>query len=503
MNSIARRIYDPIDQNWARIFWSLTAFVVLRTWIMPLGSGLWLDETGSYYFAAQSWAETVAGMNSLPQLGVQSSFYSLISWLIARVAGGNEVLLRLPSTAAMGLSTFLLYRIARESAGREGAMLCVAFFVVSPGIIFAAADFRPYSLALLAAIASTAMLGRLFAGRTFWGGIGYGLLAALMLHLHYLFGTVLIAHAGYVIWRWRDVDRLIMKQLGIGAVILAALAAPILPNLLALSGYTESLAYTRAPSAASLIGAFIPAVVTVGVFAGLVCASFVHPVSQWKFSDIDRRYLALGTALYISPPLVLFLISTLSSAHVFIARYYLPEIAGLALLGGCLVRIDPAGVRRVIALMVLIAGIAAQGLQGGLWPQHGGDDWPGAIDTARSMAAGDGTAVLIRSGFFAATDPQWLSEEKFRRFLLAPLNAYPLDRPVIVLPYRVHAGTAPYLKEKLRLLASRRRVVLIARFGGNIQTWLDGHLDALGFTRTHYSSHASVSVVVFDRDTDR
>ena len=218
---------------------------------------------------------------------------------------------------------------------------------------------------------------------------------------------------------------------------------------------------------------------------------------------MDRRYLALGAALYVTPPLVLFFISTLSSAHVFIARYYLPEIAGLALLGGCLVRIEPAGVRRLMALMVLIAGIAAHGLHGGLWPRHGADDWPGAIDRVRSVAVGDDTAVLIRSGFFAGTNPQWLSEEKFQRFLLAPLSAYPLDRPVIVLPYRVDAETAPYLKEKLRSLASRRRVVLIARFGGNIQTWLEGHLDALGFARTQRSNHGPVSVHVFDRDTGR
>ena len=469
---------------------------------MPLGSSLWLDETGTYYFATRSWAEMTGGMTSLPQLGIQSSLYSVISWVIASAAGGNELLLRLPSTAAMGLSTFLLYRIARGSVGSEGAMLCVAFFVVSPGIIFAAADFRPYALALLAAIASTAMLGRLLAGQTFWGGIGYGLLAALMLHLHYLYGTVLIAHAGYVIWRWKDIDRPALKQLGIGAVILAALAFPILPNLLVLSKSVQSLAYTPAPSAASLIGAFIPAVVTVGVIAGLVCASFVHPLSQWRFSGIDGRFLGLGTALYLSPPLVLFLISTFSSAHVFIARYYLPEIAGLALLGGCLVRIEPAGVRRLVALMVLIAGITAHALSGGLWPQHEWDDWRSAIETARSVAGEDDTAVLFRSGFFEAANPQWLSEPSYRGFLLAPLNAYPLGRPVIVLPYGINAETAPYLKQKLSSLTSRRRVVLVARYGGNIQTWIEAHLDALGFAPTHSSRHGAVSVVVFERDLD-
>ena len=486
----------------------MTALVVLRTWIMPLESSLWLDETGSYYFASQSWAETIDGMNSLPQLGVQSPLYSVISWVIASLAGGNEILLRLPSTIEMGLSTFLLYRIARGPVGTEGAMVCVAFFVVSPGIIFAAADFRPYALALLFAIASTAMLGRLFREQSFWVGvrvgIGYGLLAGLMLHLHFLFGTVLLAHAGYVIWCWRDTDLQTRKAIAVAMALLAALAAPILPHLLVLSKSTQSLAYTPAPSAASLIGAFIPSVVTGGVFAGLVCASFVFPLTQWRFGDVDRRFLGLAMAVYVSPPLTLFLISTFSSAHVFIERYYLAEIVGLALLGGCLVRIKPAGVSRLIAFMVLIAGIAAHGLGGGLWPQHEQDDWRSAIETARSLAGEmvgeDDTVVLFRSGFYEAANADWLSDPDYHGFLAAPLAAYPLGRPVVILPFEADASTTPYIQRTLSSLSSRRRVIWIARSGGNIQTWLDAHLDQLGFGRTHRSRHGGVAVVVFERD---
>ena len=439
-------------------------------------------------------------MTSLPQLGVQSPLYSIISWVIASLAAGNELLLRLPSTVAMGLSAFLLYRIARGPAGREGAMLCVAFFVVSPGIIFAAADFRPYSLALLAAIASTAMLPRLLEGRTRWAGIGYALLAAVTVHLHYLFGTVLIAHAGYAGCCWRDIRPPVLKQLGIAVVILAPLTAPILPNLFVLSASVKSLAYTPVPSAASLIGAYIPSVVTVGVFAGLVCASFVHPLTRWRFVAMDRQFLGLAATLYIVPPLALFLVSTFSSSHVFIARYYLPKIAGMALLGGCLVRIEPAGVRRIVALMVLIAGITAHGLSGGLWPQHEFDDWRGAIAATRALTNEDDRAVLLRSGFFEAANPEWLADPNYQGFLLAPLSAYPLDRPVIVLPYEVNPETAPYLNKTLAPLTSRRRIVLIARFGGNIQTWLAAHFDTLGFAQTHHSRHGAVSVLVFERD---
>ena len=82
------------------------------------------------------------------------------------------------------------------------------------------------------------------------------------------------------------------------------------------------------------------------------------------------------------------------------------------------------------------------------------------------------------------------------------MSAYPLDGPVIVLPFEVSDETAPYLKQKLSSLSSRRRVVLVICFAGYIQSWLEAHLDALGFAPTHRSSHGAVSVTVFEPDLD-
>ena len=116
--------------------------------------------------------------------------------------------------------------------------------------------------------------------------------------------------------------------------------------------------------------------------------------------------------------------------------------------------------------MVLIAGITAHGLSGGLWPQHESGDWRGAIAATRALTNEDPTAVLLRSRFFEAANPEWLADPNYQGLLLAPLSAYPLDRPVIVLPYEVNPETAPYLNKTLAPLTSRRRIVLIARFGG-------------------------------------
>ena len=98
----------------------------------------------------------------------------------------------------------------------------------------------------------------------------------------------------------------------------------------------------------------------------------------------------------------------------------------------------------------------------------------------RALTNEDDTAVLLRSGFFEAANPEWLADPHYQGFL-RPLSAYPLDRPVIVLPYEVNPETAPYLNKTLAPLTSRRRIVLIARFGGNTQTWLAAHFDTLGF----------------------
>src|SRR5690242_20270204 len=80
--------------------------VVLLGWIFPLGSSLWQDEFGTFWIAKGTFAEMV----SRAFLSMQSPLYQVLPWLFMKIAP-SEALIRLPSTFAVGLATYMMFCI--------------------------------------------------------------------------------------------------------------------------------------------------------------------------------------------------------------------------------------------------------------------------------------------------------------------------------------------------------------------------------------------------------
>src|SRR5262249_38235635 len=87
---------------------SLLVLSVLRLWISPIGTSLWLDETVTYWSAYKGVAAALTRSQFWPG---QNFAYTLISALAMRIAGRSEIVLRLPSLFAALVTTWLLYRI--------------------------------------------------------------------------------------------------------------------------------------------------------------------------------------------------------------------------------------------------------------------------------------------------------------------------------------------------------------------------------------------------------
>src|SRR5439155_15372018 len=60
------------NDRWGITLYVLLLLTVVRLWLMPIGSSLGLDETGTYYLATQGWGDYIAGR--LPQ--IQSPLYT-------------------------------------------------------------------------------------------------------------------------------------------------------------------------------------------------------------------------------------------------------------------------------------------------------------------------------------------------------------------------------------------------------------------------------------------
>ena len=158
------------------------AVLAVGVWALPLGSSLWLDETGTFWVIRGSLANTI---EAAARYHCQTPAYYVLEWLIRQIAGANEIALRAPSFGAMLITLWLLYRLAvRLGDASQGMPTVIAFAVLSP-VAFAASDARPYAIALMFSVASTLALVRWLDRSD--GGTLYVVLVAAAITVHYLF----------------------------------------------------------------------------------------------------------------------------------------------------------------------------------------------------------------------------------------------------------------------------------------------------------------------------
>src|SRR5690348_1280444 len=109
----------------SRIYALVLAVCVLRFWIMPLGSSLWLDESTVIWLGQVGLREAIGRVLEWP---TQSIPYMTIAWLAQAVGGHSEWVIRLPSVAAMAAATAFVYRLGERLIDREAAWIaCIAF----------------------------------------------------------------------------------------------------------------------------------------------------------------------------------------------------------------------------------------------------------------------------------------------------------------------------------------------------------------------------------------
>ena len=103
-------------------------------------------------------------------------------------------------------------------------------------------------------------------------------------------------------------------------------------------------------------------------------------------------------AWYLGPILVLLAISLCSDAKLFVPRYYLWGLPGLAILiGSTLSSIHPLPARRAVGLVILLV-FCLRHIPNGPAP-HAGEDWRGALQAASLVVARSDYSLLLRSGF--------------------------------------------------------------------------------------------------------
>jgi mannosyltransferase len=459
-------------------------------------SSFWLDETGTYLIIKDGLATTFT--RAIHWSG-QSPLYYLIASLAHLAGGRTEVMLRLPSLIAMIGAAWLLYKLALRLFDSDTARFAVLVFACSEQVAFAAADARPYALALLLLIASVRLLVRWLDSARWLYAAGYVLLALLTMYAHILLGIALVGHGLYALYRSRSEGVVKPAALLVAWVVIGLLSLPLVPQLLIIFRTRDSHAFAGAPNISEFLASIAPPFIVAPLGLGLLIGWLGSSRLSWErgkniLAPKESVILALGWALL--PLTALYLFSVLTRSDLFLPRYYVSAAPGLALLFGCGIRALATVPARAFAAAVLV--ISASLTFGAL--QHGDEDWGGAMAKVRALTTGGDTPVLIASGFLEATDPDTFAVPGQREALFAPLALYPAGGNLIRLPIRLDEKSTPYLDTIVTTdLQYRDHFILVCEWQQRLtyDLWLRGRLAPQGFRSESQGNFGAIGVFLF------
>jgi hypothetical protein len=479
------------------LYAALLAVVVARLWIVPLRDGFWIDETGTLWSIQGGFRNILARCALWP---AQSPAYSFVAWLMYKIKGPNEFLIRLPSLVAMALATYLLYRLAIRLIGWPAAWPSIILFASFGAVAFAAGDARPYAIATLAAAGAILFLVRWLDTGRWLGGLCYCILASLSVYMHFLFATTFLVHLVYGVYRSRNEKRVSVAQLCLAAATIGLLLVPFVFHMLALMKTAHSHSFAGTPTGIDFFTLLAPPAV-VGSVLGALLLLFLAK-RPWSLARVylENSSLVLLASWALIPMSVLYTASVFTSLKVFLPRYTLPSEAGLALLGGWLLSsISPPKMRAVaVSAMVLAIVVSAPSASF----SHGGD-WRAAMASVRSTVGTSDMPVLVRADFPESEPFDWLQDEARKSYLFAPLGVYPAAGEIVPLPMHPNEASSSYLNELVPRLERSNRFLLVNMGDPGYQNWLLGRLSPDGFVRRRVGSFGgSLSVDMYLRSSE-
>jgi mannosyltransferase len=477
-----------------RFFALLLAVVVVELWVVPLRSSLWLDETATFWIVKDGLPNLLT--RSLNWAG-QSPLYYLVDWVAFTIGGRQEWILRLPSVLALAAGLWLFYQLAARLFDSGTARFAVLAFACAEPVAFAAADARPYGLALCLLIASAwALMKWLDTGRI-RDAVPYVLLTALVLYAHCLFAPVLPVFGAYALSRVSTEGKIRIWKLPAAWAAIGILVLPLLAQLLRFYQSRGAHSFiTSRPGASELLEALAPSVLMGSIALGVFLVWLIFPGRlQGRFlARKENLLLAAGWAL--TPPLLLFAISVLSPTRLFVSRYYISYMPGLCLVAGWLVS-SAVAVRGRTVVATLLAGLSI--LTSGM-SNHGPEDWSGAMRKIRSEPGSANMPVLAASGFVEGADPKALDDPQLREVLFAPQAMYPPSGPLIRLPYRIDAESEKYMQGVLAAVRQEKRFVLLVPHESLMfEPWFRSKLAPDAFRSERLGNFGLLGVYLFSR----
>jgi Dolichyl-phosphate-mannose-protein mannosyltransferase len=464
--------------------YALALAASISIWFIPIRAPLWLDETVSIYLIQGG----LAGIMSR-QVWPDAPTYSCLLWLWTKAMGMGEIALRISSLLPMLGAVYLLYRAAREVFDREVGLIAAIIFCLHPIIIFASIDIRPYAFASLAITSSILALVHLRYNNSNWLAALFGLSAACIVQFQLLFAVILPALAFcFVVLKIGD-RKIFWRQLGVALVVFAVAFLPVIPRLQYMVHTSGTHVFSPAPSLLEL-----GSTLTLKGLAGIVVVGFLVAAATRRLdlrSHLERWPILLCTSLALVPILLLYALSVGTSIHVFVPRYRLVAVPGIALCWALVASWIDSRALRLLICTTIMAATAIIHLTTPLLRQHQ-YSWKYALDAVEKNASVDDAPVLICSDIPESDHMAMpVGPAILESGILPPLSYYPLSVPVTPLPRALNDEAMRDGSRFLQQAAQRHQRFLAMGFAQSYDT-----LDWL--TKTAAGTHDVHAIGQFD-----
>ena len=452
----------------------LLSCALIRCWVMPLRSGFFLDETGTYYVISGNWHQFLERMH----VAIQSPIYCGMLWLVYHGIGSSELILRAPSILAMGLAAFLLYRLTSHFIYPAAGLPATLIFITMPDVGHLAYLARPYSVLIAVVLASTWYFLRWIDTRHGLDGVVCILFLAAAFYSFPTCALMAIVY-GLVVAREDIIERTLpWKQLALGAALLIILCLPIFPYYISAARRASAFSFANTPPLIDFFE-FLHGIGCAASVLGVGVLYLIFSNVEWCPPPLSRRVGLLISTWLILPPGILLVIARLTSAKLFVPRYYAYNLPAAALVFATLVCCLKQTRQRVTLVLVIALSLAFSEWRGSPWLSKR-VDWRETSNTLRQQHLLKSTPVFIRSGFIEAKSLPWFKDQVRLGFLLAPTHAYPIPGDVVALPYEYSPEFDRYMANAVQGLASQDEFFLVD--GANTESWRQWFLLRYGQT---------------------
>jgi hypothetical protein len=455
----------------------LLAFLVARTWIMPMFASLWIDEWSTY----QIGSEGPRRIEALARAHISDQrLISLAAWLGMQLVGHNEFGLRLYSLLSGGFCLLAIYRLGRRWFDARTALLSMLLFPCLQAICQQASNARAYMLAT-ALFLSLLWSVELWLERRRWYWLLLGAVAGYLLVLTHLMATLGLGLVGLrLVWTIRPwtqwVRPFIILLPGFAQAVWQVVHRPV-----------SNLSFASIPTPVEVLQALVPQpaagllLVVLAAVLGLRLGAWNGPAHRDEAGSPAMLHFVL--AAWLLPPLLLYGFSLATGTSIFLGRYYIIAFPAAAwMLGWILARLEPFLWRAATTALIAVASmVILAGTQARPSPNH--ENWRGALAVLGRMRLSATEPVLFYCGFMETNFPEWREYYKPDRMCRGGMMFYRFDGNIIGLPYTARPDRIGDLKPQLdATLASNKRVWLLSQQpDGPVIDWLDGYLAAKGW----------------------